>query len=578
MGERIGADQDFESAWLAGEEQVTTTIEPGAVVQGEVLQVTDEEVVIAITGSKSEGRIKRSEFEQLGETVAKGDTTLVKVITPETEDGTIRVSRLKAAQEDRWTKVRDAFKNHELIEGRVVGETKGGFKVEIGLPFPCFLPSSQASLKRRTSPTEVIGQVLMFEIKEMDTRRKNIVLSRRALLEKEQEGARAETLGKVIAGSLIDGVVKNITNFGVFVDIGGIDGLITLGDLSWSGFVKDASTIVQKGQPVRVKVLEFDPNANPPKIRLGLKQAQGDPWQTVAESVRVGQIIEGTVKSFTNFGTFVEVVPGVDGLVHISEMSWTSHVKHPSAVVAIGDKVRVKVVGVDLDKKKISLSLKQAAPDPWSQVYDEYPVGTRTKGTVTSVKDFGVFVRLPAGIEGRVARNEITWDDNAAEPTELVQVGQEVEVVVLNIDPEQKRIGLSMKATMADPWNDIARQFQRNKTVEGEVLSVAADGAVVKLNDETTAFLPTNEAARERLTTLEGVVAAGQTIRAKVSKLDRKGPHKIILSIRDLLRDEEAAAVKEFGEVQSSSHSIADSVDEETARKLQSLLSKPSSN
>ncbi len=576
MGERIGADQDFESAWLAGEDQTSTTIESGAVVQGEVLQVTDEEVVIAISGSKSEGRIKLAEFTQLGETVKKGDTTLVKVITPETEDGTIRVSRLRAAQEDRWQRVRDAFKNHELIEGKVIGETKGGFKVEIGLPFPCFLPSSQASLKRRTSATEVVGQVMQFEIKEMDTRRKNIVLSRRMLLEKEQEGARSETLAKIIQGALIEGTVKNITNFGVFVDIGGIDGLITLGDLSWSGFVKDASTIVQKGQPITVKVLEFDPAASPVKIRLGLKQAQGDPWQTVAESVRVGQIIEGAVKSFTNFGTFVEVVPGVDGLVHISEMSWTAHVKHPSAVVNIGDKVRVKVVGVDLEKKKISLSLKQAAPDPWSQVYDEYPVGTRAKGTVTSVKDFGVFVRLPAGIEGRVHRNDIVWDDNPPEPSELVQVGQEVEVVVTNIDPEQKRIGLSMKATSADPWNDITRQFQKNKIVEGTVMSVSAEGAVVQLADDTTGFLPTNEVSRDRLTSLEGVIATGQTVRAKVFKLDRKGPHRIIISIRELLRDEEAAAVKEFGEVQSSSHSIADSVDEETARKLQSLLAKPS--
>lgn len=578
MGERMGADQDFESAWLAGEDQASTTIEPGAVVQGEVLQVTDEDVVVAISGSKSEGRIKKAEFEALGEVVAKGDTTLVKVITPETEDGTIRVSRLKAAQEDRWQKIRDAFKNHEIIEGKVVGETKGGFKVEIGLPFPCFLPSSQASLKRRTSPTEVIGRTLRFEIKEMDTRRKNIVLSRRAILEKEQEGIRSETLSKISQGAIINGVVKNITNFGVFVDIGGIDGLITLGDLSWSGFVKDASTVVQKGQQVQVKVLEFDPNVSPVKIRLGLKQAQGDPWQTVAESIRVGQIIEGTVKSFTNFGTFVEVVPGVDGLVHISEMSWTAHVKHPSAVVNIGDKVRVKVVGVDLDKKKISLSLKQAVPDPWSQVYDEYPVGTRTKGTVTSVKDFGVFVRLPAGIEGRVHRSDITWDDNPPDPSELVQVGQEVEVVVTSIDPEQKRIGLSMKATTADPWNDITRQFQKNKVVEATVHSVSGDGAILQLNEETTAFLPISEAARERVSSLEGVLAVGQKVRVKIQKLDRKGPHKIVVSIREYLKDEEAAAVKEFGEMQSSSHSIADSVDEETARKLQSLLAKPASN
>lgn len=574
MGERGKTEREDFAAALNMDLQ-SSAAESGEVVSGFVVQITDEDVVIDV-GLKSEGRIKLAEFASLGETVKVGDKIDVKVLSRETDDGTIRISRQRAAQDERWTTIQNAFKNAELVSGKVIGETKGGFKVDIGLPYPCFLPSSQASLKRRTSASEVVGQSMMFEIKEMDRRRKNIVLSRRAILEKEQEGERSKTLSGIALGAIIEGTVKNITGFGVFVDVGGIDGLITLGDLSWSGFIKDASTIVKKGDLVHVKVLEYDPVATPVRIRLGLKQAQGDPWQTVTDSVRPGAIIEGTVKSFTNFGAFVEVVPGVDGLVHISELSWTAHVKHPSNVVNIGDKVRVKIVGIDPEKKKISLSLKQATPDPWSQVYDEYPLGARVKGVITTVKDFGAFVRLPAGIEGRIHRSDLTWDENPPDPTEIVQSGQEVEVVVINIDPEQKRIGLSLKATTSDPWNDVTRQYQKNRIVEGTVTKITPEGAVVQLDEEgTEGFIALSDASRDKLTSLEGVLAVGQKVRAKVSKLERKGS-RIYLSIRDLARDEELAAVKEYsGDKQSSSHTIADVMDPETAARLQALLTKP---
>jgi small subunit ribosomal protein S1 len=567
---------DFQKSLLESGESMSA-VEAGEVVSGEVIQVTDEDVIVDV-GLKCEGRIKKAEFTSLGETVKVGDKVYVKVLQLETEDGTTRLSRARAAQDERWIKIQDAFKAGTLVEGKVVGEIKGGFKVDIGLPYTCFLPRSQATLKRRAALTDVEGQALMFEIKEMDRRRKNIVLSRKTLLEGERDSVRKETLTKITVGTIVEGAVKNITNFGVFVDIGGIDGLITLGDLSWSGFVKDPSTIVQKGDSVKVKILEFDPNVEPVKIRLGLKQAQGDPWDKVIDTVKVGTSIEGTVKSFTNFGAFVEILPGVDGLVHISELSWTDHVKHPSHVLEPGQKVLVKVVNVDSARRKVSLSIKQATPDPWSQIYDECPPGSRVKGTVTGLTNFGVFVKLTSGIEGMIHKSDLSWEDSEIDPAAVLQQGQEIEVVVLRIDPEAKKMSLGLKQTLTDPWNELTRRFQKNKVFEGTITRIVPEGAYMQLDEQIEGFIPLSDLSTQRIQKSEEGVTVGQHVRAKVTKLERKG-NRILLSVRDLIREEEHASVKSYMSDQEKSGSITlgDMIgDSQLAAQLQQLISKHS--
>ncbi|MEK8023074.1 MAG: 30S ribosomal protein S1 [Candidatus Hydrogenedentota bacterium] len=577
MAERAGADVDFKASFMAADEK-GPAVEPGDVVSGIVIQLTDEDVIVDV-GLKCEGRIKKSEFEALGETVSVGDTIEVKVLSLETEEGTTRLSRQRAAQDERWTRVQNAFKNQELIEGKVVGEIKGGFKVDIGLPYTCFLPKSQATLKRRATLEDVQGETLMFEIKEMDRRRKNIVLSRKTLLEGERDKVRVETLSKISVGNIIEGTVKNITTFGVFVDIGGIDGLITLGDLSWSGFVKEAGTIVKKGDVVNVKVLEFDPNVEPAKIRLGLKQAQGDPWDSIAEACKAGSLIEGTVKSFTNFGAFIEIKPGIDGLAHISELSWTNHVKHPSQVLELGAKTLAKVLAVSAEKRKISLSIKQAAPDPWSQVFDEFPPGARVKGVITGVTNFGAFFKLPSGIEGMIHRTDLTWDENPPDPQTILKPGDEVEVIVLRIDAEEKKISLGLKQTLQDPWNEVARMYQKNKIIETEITRLTPEGAIVQLDDKLEGFIPLSDLSREKIHRPEEVVTVGQKVRAKVTKLERKGA-RVLLSIRDLMKEEEAHSVKTYMNDQEKSGSITlgDMIgNSQLAEQLKELVAKHSS-
>lgn len=536
--------REFEEALSGGE---------GDVVRGTVLRVTPDHIVVDV-GLKGEGFIPVEEFRRLGESPAIGDTVYVKILQAETEEGTARLSRARAAQESRWDEIRAAHESGGTIRGTVVEEVKGGFRVEIGLREKAFLPASQASTRRRVVAAEILGKEMDFHVKEIDRRRKNVVVSRRALLEKEAAARTAETLARIKVGEVIEGTVKNVANFGVFVDIGGIDGLITLGDLTWSGFVKDAGTIVKRGQTVRVKVLEFDPSREPPRIRLGLKQAQGDPWDGVADRFRPGSTVEGTVKSFTNFGAFVELEPGVDGLIHISEISYTERVEHPSKVMNLGAKVAAKVLAVDPARRKISLSLRQVGPDPWSQAFDEYPANTRVRGVVTSITQFGAFVRLPSGVEGLVHKNDLAWGDRAPDPKQVLQEGQEVEVVVLKVDVEGKRISLGMKQATADPWAEVARRYHKGAVVEVPVVRTSKDGAYVDLGvavEGVEGFIPLGELAREKPMRVEDAISVGQTVKARVVRVDKK-EREVHLSVRALLMEEERRAVRGFQETQSS--------------------------
>lgn len=533
--------QEFEEALGA---------EAGDVVRGTVLRVTPEHVVVDV-GLKGEGFIPAEEFHRLGETPNVGDSVEVKVLVLETEDGTVRLSRLRAAYETRWEAIRRAAEEGTTIRGTVTEEVKGGFRVDIGLREKAFLPASQASLRRRASAADLVGKELDFQVKEIDRRRKNVVLTRRTILEKEAAERLAATLRNIQVGQILEGTVKNVTSFGVFVDIGGIDGLVTLGDLTWAGFVKDASGIVKKGDRVKVKVLEFDPVRTPPRIRLGLKQAQGDPWEGIADRYAPKSLVEGTVKSFTNFGAFVEIEPGVDGLVHISEFSWSERIDHPSKVLQVGQRVTARVLSVDPARRKVSLSLRQVGPDPWTLAVDEYPPGTRVRGTVTSLTPFGAFVRLPSGVEGLVHKNDLAWGDRAPDPKEVLKEGQEIEVVVLKVDAAEKRISLGLKQTKADPWGEVTRRYPRGSVVEARIVRTNKEGAFVDLEGDVEGFIPIGDLARERPARIEDAVSVGKTVRAKVTRLDKK-TKQVTLSVRALVEEEERKAMRSFQEGQSS--------------------------
>lgn len=534
--------QEFEDALSA---------EAGDIVEGAVLRVTSEHVVVDV-GLKGEGFIATEEFTRLGETPKVGDVVAVKILSLETEEGTVRLSRARAAQESRWAEIRAAHESGTPVQGTVVEEVKGGFRVDLGIREKAFLPASQASLRRRASAAELLNKTLDFVVKEVDRRRKNVVLSRRPLLEKEAASRQADTLKSLEIGSILEGTVKNITSFGVFVDVGGIDGLVTLGDLTWAGFVKDASTVVQKGARVKVKVLEFDPAKEPPRIRLGLKQAEGDPWDGVASRYAPKALVDGKVKSFTNFGAFVELEPGVDGLIHVSELSWTERVDHPSKVLEIGQAVRARVLAVDAERRKISLSLRSVGPDPWTQAYDEYPANTRVRGVVTSITQFGAFVRLPTGVEGLVHKNDLSWGERAPEPRHILKEAQEVEVVVLKVDVEQKRISLGMKQAKPDPWADTMRKYHKGATVEARIARTNKEGAFLELEGEVEGFVPLNELARERPARIEDVIAVGEMLKARVIRVEKK-TKQIVLSVRALLMEEERKAVNAFEKAQTTS-------------------------
>lgn len=515
----------------------------GEVVTGEVVSITEEAVVVNV-GLKADGMIPREEFAEVGEleNLSVGDRIEVKVLSRENAEGIAILSRKEALDEAALENVRRAFETGTPVRGDVVAEVKGGYRVRLGPRLFAFLPASHASLKRRPKRSEVLNKSFDFRIKEFERARRNIVVSRRALLEAEREEARRRTLAEIAPGQVRKGVVKNVTHFGVFVDLGGIDGLVTLGDVTWSGFVSNPSDYVKVGETIDVKVLDLDLEKDPPRIRLGIKQAQGEPWEGIETRYPVGRIVEGPVKTLTPFGAFVEVEPGVDGLVHVSELSWTGHVKHPSEVLKEGEVVRAKVISADAAQRRLSLSIKQASPDPWTLAYDETPPGAKVKGTVTGVTHFGAFVRLPSGVEGLIHKSEILWDDEEPDPADHFEPGQEVEAIVLRIDPEERKIALGVKQLRPDPWQETANRYPRGKVVSGKVVRTAPEGVTVQLEENLIGFVPASEIARVRVFTPEEAgVREGGRVDAMVLKADRAG-RRIVLSIKALERREEAEA------------------------------------
>jgi small subunit ribosomal protein S1 len=545
-------------------EKQTREIKEGELVQGIVTHTDDEQVQVDV-GFKSEGLIEAWEFmdDDANLLVKVGDRVDVLVEEVEDDSGRIVLSKEKADRLKIWDDISRAYEADEPVEGVILSRVKGGLAVDIGVK--AFLPGSQVDLRPVRNLESVIGEKLNFKIIKFNKRRGNIVLSRRALLEKEREKLRESTLGTLQEGQIVDGVIKNITDYGAFIDLGGIDGLLHVTDMSW-GRVNHPSELFRVGDEIKVKVLRFDPESE--RVSLGLKQIQPDPWRDAAMRYPLSVRIQGKVVSLTDYGAFVELEAGIEGLVHVSEMSWTKRVKHPSKLVSVGDTVEAVVLDVDEYNRKISLGMKQIEPNPWSVIEEKYPIGTRVRGTVRNITNFGIFVGLEEGVDGLVHVSDISWTEQIKHPSEKFNKGDEVEAVVLKIDRENEKFSLGIKQLTPNPWDGIKKKYPVGSEITGEVTNVTDFGAFVKLEEGIEGLIYSSELAQDKVDKPSDVVSAGQTVTALVTKVDPVD-QKISLSIRALTNKEEREALKRLAAQQAASQTttLGDLLKEKLGKK-----------
>ncbi|MFK7897449.1 MAG: 30S ribosomal protein S1 [Myxococcota bacterium] len=527
---------------------VDRSFKEGEIASGKVLSIDNDFVQIDI-GFKSEGMIASWEFmTEEGEiTIAVGDTVEVLVEEVENEDGQLVLSKEKAERLKVWDEISNAYDNEEAVEGTIVARVKGGLSVDIGVK--AFLPGSQVDLRPVRNLEALLGEKANFKIIKFNKRRGNIVLSRRALLETERKKMRETTLETLDEGQILDGVIKNLTDYGAFIDLGGIDGLLHITDMSW-GRINHPSELFQVGDEIKVKVLKFDSENE--RVSLGLKQIQPDPWIDAGMRYPLGMRIQGKVVSLTDYGAFIELEPGIEGLVHVSEMSWTKRVKHPSKVVSIGDEVEAVVLDVDERDRKISLGMKQIEENPWTVIEERYPVGTNVSGQVRNITNFGIFVGLEEGIDGLVHVSDISWTEQVKHPSDRFEKGDEVEAIVLKIDKENEKFSLGIKQLQPNPWDSILKKYTVGSEVTGPVSSVTDFGVFVKLEDGIDGLVYSSELAADRIETPSEHFTEGQEITALVVKVDAN-EQKISLSIRAVNDKAERAALKEIAEQQSAS-------------------------
>ena len=511
-------------------------IAEGEIVKGTVLEIRNEMVLIDI-GYKSEGAIPIKEFQSpAGElTVKVGDVVDVYLEQKEDNDGLVVLSREKAEKTKVWDDIRLAYEQGEAISGMILGRTKGGLTVDIGVR--AFLPGSQVDLRPVRDLDRLIGKSFPMKVIKLNQRRGNIVLSRRELLEEERRGLKDKTLQSLEEGKIIRGKVKNITEYGAFIDLGGLDGLLHITDMSW-GRVGHPSELFTVGDEIEVVVLKFDRAAE--RVSLGHKQRLKDPWEDVEQRFPISSRIPGKVVSLTDYGAFVELAEGIEGLVHISEMSWTQRVKHPSKIVSVGDSIEIMVLDVDKVNKRISLGLRQIEPNPWLSIEESYPVGTRVEGTVRNLTDFGAFVELDEGIDGLIHVSDMSWTKRVRHPSEILKRGDKVEAVVLHTDKTNRRISLGLKQSQPDPWQStVLDKYRVGMDVKAKVVRLTDFGAFVELEDGVEGLLHISELSHERVAKPEDVVAVDQEFSLKIIKLDAN-ERKLGLSLRAYLDSQNA--------------------------------------
>ncbi|BBC80449.1 30S ribosomal protein S1 [Acetobacter orientalis] len=527
LDETLGRDTGFE----------------GSVVRGRIVRLTDEFAIVDV-GLKSEGRVSLREFAPPGVTpdIKPGDVIELYVERYEDRDGSIVLSREKARREEAWTNLEKAFEANQRVNGTIYGRVKGGFTVDLGGAM-AFLPGSQVDIRPVRDVGPLMGVPQPFQILKMDRARGNIVVSRRAVLEETRAEQRSELIQGLTEGMILDGVVKNITDYGAFVDLGGVDGLLHVTDIAWKR-INHPSEALQIGQPVRVQVIRF--NSDTQRISLGMKQLEADPWENVALKYPPGARYSGRVTNITDYGAFVELEPGVEGLVHVSEMSWTKKNVHPGKIVATSQEVDVMVLDVDSAKRRISLGLKQVQRNPWEQFAEEHKVGSTVEGEIRNITEFGLFVGLSADIDGMVHMSDLSWDEAGEEAMKNYEKGQVVKAKVLDVDVEKERISLGIKQLQEDPAADVLTSVQKGAIVTCTVTAIQSNGIEVKVDDVLTGFIRRAELARDKAEQRPERFAVGERVDAKVVSVDRAA-RKLALTIKGREVEEDKQAINEYG-------------------------------
>ena len=532
-----GLREDFSQLF----EESLRSVKPGEIVRGRVVKIGPEFVTVDI-GYKSEGHIPLAEFRLRDGRIAvhEGEEIDVYFDAADSEQEGIVLSRAKAQQFRVWREIEEAYLHKSAIEGVIVGKVKGGLKVDIGVT--AFLPGSHVDIRPVRDLDRFISKRGKFAVLKYNRARANVVVSRRAVLEQERDLLREETLKVLEEGVILEGTVKNITDYGAFVDLGGIDGLLHITDMSW-GRIGHPSEVVTAGEKLKVVVLKYDPERE--RVSLGLKQLIPDPWATVTEHYSVGSRVRGKVVSLADYGAFIELAKGVEGLLHVSEMSWTKRVVHPSKLLSVGEEVEVVILDIDPGHRRISLGLKQVGPNPWELVRLNHPVGSRIHGKIKSITDFGVFVEVEDGIDGLVHISDLHWTKKVKHPSELYKKGDEVDAVVLGVDVENERVSLGIKQAVTDPWLTLSQRHPVGSRVQGKVTSVTDFGVFVEVEEGIEGLIHISQLSTERVEKPSTLFQVGKVVEAEVIHIDPR-EHKMGLSIKALRRSEERAEMEAY--------------------------------
>jgi small subunit ribosomal protein S1 len=558
------ADGDSMNELMDMYEESFKRFAEGEVVNGTIISVDKDHVLVDI-GYKSEGQIKIHEFvEEDGSINAKvGDVVEVMVEWWDDEEEVVVLSKEKAVKVKVWEEIKKAHDDDGIVQGTIVSRVKGGFSVDIGVQ--AFLPGSQADLRPIRNLDEMVGQTFDFKILKYNRKRSNIVLSRRAILENERESARSKTLSAITEGKVVEGVVKNITEYGVFVDLGGVDGLLHITDISW-GRVKHPSEMFSVGDKIQVKILTLDLERE--RVSLGMKQLTPDPWTTATANYPVGARITGKVVSLTDYGAFVELEEGIEGLIHISEMSWTRKIRHPSKVVTVGDLVQAVVLDLKPENRRISLGMKQTIPNPWDVISENYPLGTILEGKIKNITDFGLFIGIDEGIDGLVHISDISWTKRIKHPSEVYKKGDTVQAKVLDIDKGNERFSLGIKQLSDDPWKTVAERYKVGKEITGTVTNVTDFGVFIELEEGIEGLVHVSEISKEKVKSPGEQFHVGDVITARVMNIN-SDERRIGLSIKAMdLADDQSILSEYVNNIRPSTSSFGELLRENLQEKL----------
>ena len=536
----------------------------GEVVTGRIISIDKDQVLIDI-GYKSEGQVRMQEFlDENGNITAKvGDAIEVMVEWWDDEEERVLLSKDKAANIKIWESIKTSYDEEGTVKGTITNRVKGGFSVDIGVP--AFLPGSQADLRPIRNLDEMVGKEFDFKILKYNRKRSNIVLSRRAILEKELDEKRTATLADIEEGKVVEGAVKNITEYGVFVDLGGVDGLLHITDISW-GRVKHPSELFSIGDEITVKILNLDLENE--RVSLGMKQLAEDPWTTAAEKYAVGSRVTGKVVSLTDYGAFIELEEGIEGLIHVSEMSWTRKIRHPSKVVSVGDEVEAVVLDIKPESRRISLGMKQVVPNPWDVISGKYPIGTTLEGKIKNITDFGLFIGIDEGIDGLVHISDISWTKRIKHPSELYKKGDVVQAIVLDIEKNNERFSLGIKQLQNDPWQSVSERYEVGKEITGTITNLTDFGVFVELEEGIEGLVHISEISKDKIKSPTEKFKVGDVITSRVMNINTE-ERRIGLSIKRLEIEDEQNLLSDYvNNIRPATSSFGEILRENLQEKL----------